>query len=434
MDIVEMFAIEDEILNNSISKNKISVELLKLCKELGKNLQPIGFCTEDVGVIDLVTIKLPNGQELWESIIDFYEIVLECSVDRTNINTINGLVLDYFMRLGICYVEVIKDTYYKDSKYSVVSQKFLSTENEVLLSQLVYDCRAEDYRMYMSEIFNKYGSNLEIDLNDMAQGTMRYLKVQYEKERKVIRCNKNLDYTKIRFVCLPLVMEWLKGVNEVMENNLVKINYMKDDGTDRSIITTVNYELLTKFYESEYATAMIRNSTVPRTPSIFGETPFDGNLERGWVRIPEVGSSTIDDTGVRALNFARITKLEVVNPEDVDTSYINVSLNNVITIFENIVNILVQQNEYQKVFRIYVGLQHLGFTNELKKLPNSFNSIYEIAKELREFVSSKKYAGTPFLRILHSYMVSEPALFNNYTGEKLQVKKRENYGVAEMDF
>lgn len=434
MDIVEMFAIEDKILNNSISENKISTELLKLCKNLGKNLQPISFCSEDGGTIDLVTIRLPNGKELWESILDFYELILERSIDRSNINVINGLVLDYFMRLGICYVEVIKDTYYKDSKYSAVSQKFLSTENEVLLSQLLYDCRAEDYKLYVNDIFNRYGSNLDIDFDDIGLGTMSYLKLQYTKERKIVKCNKKLDYTKIRFVCLPLVMEWLKGVSEVMENNLVRINYLKDDGTDRSIITTLNYDLLTKFYEPEYATDMIRNSTVSTTPNIFGESPFEGNLERGWVRIPEVGSSVIEDTGVRALNFARITKMEVANVEDVDTSYINVSLNNVLTIFENTVNQLVQKNEYNKIFRIYVGLQHLGFTSDLKKLPNSFNSIYEIAKELREFISSKRYAGTPFLRMVHTFMVSEPDLFNNYTGEKIKITKHTNYGVDEMDF
>lgn len=433
MDIAEIFSIEDELLNNSISKNIIAEDLLKECRELGRNLRPITFCEEEKGCVDIATLLLKNDDTkmLWEYIIDFYELVLDCTIDRNNINLINGLVLDYFLRLGICYIEVIKDTYY-GSRYRSVSQKYLSTKNEILLSRLLYPENNRYERRYINEIFNKYGQNLEISLEDMKSGSMRYLKLQYLKERKIVKCNKNLDYTKIRFVCLPLVVEWLKGVSEVLKTNYVRVQYLKDDGTDRSVVTTLNKDLLLKFYPEDFVEDML-DECICNTDTLF-DLGLESNYERGWVRVPEVGSSMVDDIGVRALNFARVRKLEIVNSEDIDISYINVSLSNVVEYFEDTLNKLVQINNYDKVFRIYVGLQHRGFSSDLSKPYQSFNGIYEVAKELREFISTKRYAGTPFLRLLHTFMVGEPELFNNYTGEKLKIKKQRNYGVSDMDF
>lgn len=434
MDIQEMLAIDDKLIDFSICDNGIAKELIKLCEKLGENLQPICFCDEDDDKVDIATMILPSGKSLYEEIVDFYEVVLGRTLDKNNMCLVSGLVLDYFMRLGLVYVEEIKDSYYGAGKYSTISKKFLSTKNEVILTVLLNNCREEDYKLYVNSVFDRYGANLDIDIDSMGIGQMPYVRVEYEKEHKAVRCNKMLDYTCTRFTSLPLTLAWLRGVKRVMEKGLVKVNYKKDDGQDRIIYSTFNTNILQKYYPQDFTESMLRGSEIYFSNGINIKSPMSGKLERGYIQIPEVGCSTVDDRGYRALNFARISSIERAEESEIDTTFINVSLGEVIDEFTKNINILAQKDNFSALKKIYVDFQREGYSDVLSKLPMEFENVNQFAKVLREFIESKKYAGTVFQRDLHKYMVSNPDIFNNYTGEKLVFKKVKNYGVDMLDF
>lgn len=434
MDIQEMLAIDDRLIDFSICDNGIAKELIKLCEKLGENLQPICFCDEEEGKVDIATMVLPSGKALYEEVIDFYEVVLGRSLDRDNIYLVSGLVLDYFMRLGLVYIEEIKDSYYGEGKYSTISKKFLSTKNEVILTVLLNSCREEDYKLYVNSVFNRYGANLDIDIDSMSIGQMPYVRVEYEKEHKAVRCNKMLDFTCIRFTSLPLTLAWLRGMKRVMEKELVKITYKKDDGQDRLIYSTFNMDILKKFYSEDFAGKMLQGSEVYYSNGINIESPMSGKLERGYIQIPEVGCSTVDDRGFRAMNFARVCSVSKADESEIDTTFLNVSLGEVIEEFTRQINIIAQKGNFPALKKVYVDFQRQGYSDVLVKLPMEFENVNQVAKALREFVERKKYAGTVFQRDLHKYMVSNPDLFDNYTGEKLVLKKVTNYGVDMMDF
>ena len=54
-------------------------------------------------------------------------------------------------------------------------------------------------------------------------------------------------------------------------------------------------------------------------------------MHRGYIKIPELGSSIYDDTGVRSLNVARLLSIKQV--ESVSREFIHVDLNSVVSNF-----------------------------------------------------------------------------------------------------
>lgn len=428
-----MFTLRNGVINNRIANNVAMTSLQKLCYKLGREMKPISFgdLSGDGSVVDILSVRNKDKIPLWYALVDYYSNDLGIDIDINDVTAIKSVVTDYLLRSSLCYVEVVKaeeesKKTYKDSKYKAVSAKFLTSKNALIVANI------EGVTPIMCA--NKYEANFAIDYEDIELGEIPYLKLSvFNPQKKVIKCNKNLNVFTCRVVSIPLISEWLKGISEIMNNNLVEFTYYKDDDTERKIVTTLNYNMLLNYYSEDRVRDMIKNSV---NGEDFGEPsyiPLQGNVERGWFRVPEVGSSIIDDCGTRAINFARITSVKIV--DKVDTSFINVSLNNVIEVFTKKLDYLSTTNKNSIIAKIYHELWNSGYGEDLKYPIQAYKTTQEIVGAIRNFVSSKQYTGTPFKRSLHMFMVTNPDIFPDYIGQKIEpIKIGNNYGVADFTF
>ena len=78
----------------------------------------------------------------------------------------------------------------------------------------------------------------------------------------------------------------------------MKFKYIKDNGQERELVTTLSKEIFSKYYDVSYAENIIKNCEM--------------KIDRGYLKVPELGCSKYDETGMRALNLSRITSIEVL--------------------------------------------------------------------------------------------------------------------------
>lgn len=438
-----MFDIDCGVVEGRIINNSILLYMKDMCREYGRQLKPICFLnsqlTEKYGCIDLAStlLNIDNQQvPLWYALVSFYKDELGYEFEL-NLDVVNSIVTDYFLRAGICYIEVknTKTVKYsiqqQEEKFSAVSAKYLSCKNPLIVGPL------EGLPVSVSD--GKYSANFDISVDDINECNIPYIKIIdfTESGAKVVKCNKRLDITKIRLSFLPFISSWLQGLYEVLENNLVELKYIKDDNEERTLVTTLNRDILEKVYSGEHVDSMLGSSVLSKeftNDPVF--LPFYGNVIRGWVKLPEVGSSIIEDSGVRAVNYARIVSATIVNLEDVDLTYVRASLNKVIAVFLRRLDECMVKSLVSEVKSIYVGLQNYGFREDLKYQVNAYEGADSIVNALRAFIYKKQYAGTTFKKILHKFMIMNPELFPEYIGIESDkpVSSIKGYGVASMDF
>ena len=416
---VNMYDLNKDNFEHRFTNNQIMNYLGNACYQYGKMLQSISISMTRPDSI--LGIDDGTGKTVLTGIYQYYT-EMGYVIDTNSKESMFAMVVDYFLRAGLCYVEVEGDSVNQNGKYSAVKQKFISTKNNLIVSDIL--------GVSVLDVDSIYERNLDLDNYDLKNCTIPYLKISWE-DRKITKCNKNLNTQAIRLTSLPLLQYWLMGLAETMQTQLVKFTFLKDDNSERSIVTTLNPAIISQTYDMQVTNNMVNKCK--QTGNVDGRiwTPFTGNILRGWIRVPEMGSSIVDDDGTRAINISRIVKLESVT--DFDKTFINVSLDGVIPTMENKIDELHAKNMYSGMVNLYVALQKYGF-RQLQKPVQSYQNVNGIADVLRGFMKSNQYTGTPFKRALHKFMVSNVELFPNYIGEKVKVEKKINYGVATMDF
>ena len=142
-------------------------------------------------------------------------------------------------------------------------------------------------------------------------------------------------------------------------------------------------------------------------------------IDRGYMKVPELGCSKYDETGLRALNLSRITNIKVV--DTFDSSFIDVDFNSIIPTFKAVIEAIRNRD--------VIGMIYQTLMNES---PNE-KSLFEMRSEIMVFVDGRYAIGTTtFQKELHNYMVRYNMIFKGYNGKpnKLSLEMPDNFNLG----
>lgn len=405
--------------------NEWSATLNKICYKLGKQLKPFSLLSDEYqekyGVLDLakcgglIDQTMPMIDEVAKVRNEEYGIVKKSEL---NDKDKRALFIHYLMATSICYCEVEK---WKTTNgvASKTYDKFLCTRNPAIMGAWM--------GMSPAEMQAKYSRRIQVDTADLNEGVLRYVKLLSSAKGNSISVPRTFaSYENMRCVPLFMLYAWITGAKDVMQNNIVKFTFLKDNHTERELCTTLSEDIIRKYYKDNlFISTMLSGVDIDSNQQ--GGMNLSSKVHRGYIKLPELGSSIYDSTGTRSLNLARILKAEVV--DEIDTTFINVSLSSVVENFKNHID-YVAQNQPTSLAEIYNKLSATEkFTGE-ESSASIVNALYSYVDENEMLLS------TSYQRQLHLFMISNPQWFTMYTGQPTKgvSASTENFGVAQFDF
>ena len=405
--------------------NEWSATLNKICYKLGKQLKPFSLLSDEYqekyGVLDLakcgglIDQTMPMIDEVAKVRNEEYNIIKKSEL---NDKDKRALFIHYLMATSICYCEVEK---WKTTNgvASKTYDKFLCTRNPAIMGAWM--------GMSPAEMQAKYSRRIQVDTADLNEGVLRYVKLLSSAKGNSISVPRTFaSYENMRCVPLFMLYAWITGAKDVMQNNIVKFTFLKDNHTERELCTTLSEDIIRKYYKDNlFISTMLSGVDIDSNQQ--GGMNLSSKVHRGYIKLPELGSSIYDSTGTRSLNLARILKAEVV--DEIDTTFINVSLSSVVENFKNHID-YVAQNQPTSLAEIYNKLSATEkFTGE-ESSASIVNALYSYVDENEMLLS------TSYQRQLHLFMISNPQWFTMYTGQptKEVSASTENFGVAQFDF
>lgn len=386
--------------------NEFVTNANKACYALGQNLRP--FCIyanetqKENGVIEIASFGgiCDSSKTMVDEIIEYRKSVYEdwgISVDISDELKRKLLLFDYLMTISVCYVEVPKYTT-QDGIAKPTFDKFLCTRNPQLMATWMGDTA--------SAMQAKYSSRLKCNQFTFDDNIITLVKLNMTGKGNTITQPRN-PYSVQDMTCTPLFMlhAFVRGFEPVLQNNIVEFRYLKDNKTVRTLNTTTSEKILMDYYDDMNFVQMMLNG-VDITTVQQGALQLSSKINRGYIKVPELGSSIYDSTGCRSLNIARLLTARVV--DEVDRSFIHVDLNSTVQGFKESVERLATSNP---------DAINTVFTEITGKIPEDASATAVNMSTLFDDVDSKViFLSTSFLRLLHTYMIERPALFPLYTG------------------
>lgn len=293
----------------------------------------------------------------------------------------NLLFLDYILSSCLCYVEIYDSA---SGKSSSNVEKFYATRNRFIAGNVAGIDASET---------SKYTNYLSPILADYKMESLRVLKLSHLKKGfKITQPRSAINFHRtVKVTPLFLISAFIMGIIPTLKENIVKFKYIKDNGQEREIYTTLSKDIFSKYYGNEYANTVVNQCEM--------------KMDRGYIRIPELGCSKYDNSGMRALNLSRITSIEVV--DTFDTQYIDIDFSTIIPFFKGTIEAI---NDISVLQLIYQTLLNTPASED--------KSIGELRANLISYVDSRFTIGTTtFQKELHNYMMQYKSVFKGYTGK-----------------
>ena len=389
----------------------------RACYQLGKSLTPFTVCggedTKKYGVADVSDFggMIDEDKSLMSEVAELrikeyagYGMHLDLSMEK-------ALFYDYLMSMSICYVEVPK--YVTKNGYAQPTyDKFLCTRNPAIMAAWM-GCTA-------SEMQAKYSSRIQSRLVEFKDGLLRCVKLVYGAKGNTVTLPRDA-YSVEKMVCIPMYMlyAFIEGMKPELQSGILKFSYLKDNGTVRELCSTLSESILMSYYEDNSFVSQMLGAVDINTVQQGGMV-ISSKMNRGYIKIPEVGASVYDGTGVRSLNLARLLKVERVS--EVDRSFIHVDLESVVDAFCDGVDSVA---DVEEVYRTLAC-----------KEPASTG--VACAEELKQYArDNAMFLSTTFKRSLHKFMAGHPEWFPTYTGRpygSVVSSSVVNTGAMPIDF
>ena len=327
------------------------------------------------------------------------------------------LFIDYLLSISMCYIEIPKYVT-KDNVAQRTFDKFLVTSSPAVMAAWM-GSDTESMRV-------KYGVRVQANQVDFVTREVRAVKLNSSSKGNSITVPRSAFKTD-NMTCIPLFMSYayMNGLVNYMKDGILKFTYLKDNNTIRELNTTLSLDILMDYYNDRgLVEHMLQSSDLFKSDS--AGISVSSKQNRGYVRLPELGSSRYDATGTRSLNFARILKVEKV--AEVDRTFIDVDLGSVIANFNDCIDWVVQKMPAE-MSNIYKAV-----TGEDFNTTNAESAAVTISVKLKEFVNLRDtILSTTFRRSLHIFLVSNPTWFPYYTGKpNSTVVSSANFGVEAM--
>lgn len=407
--------------------NDFVVNTNKACYALGQQLMP--FClyaNEDQkkhGVLDFATFQaFLNPQiSLIDEIVNYRHQAFKdtgINVDIRDEVKKKLLFYDYLMTISICYVEIPKYVT-KDGMPMATYDKFLCTRNPAIMGAWMGADPSEMQAKYSSRITSR---QVEFNINEL-----RCVKLNHTNKGNSITVPRTA-YNVEKMTCIPMYMlyAFVEGFKPLIQNGIVKFSYLKDNGTIRELATTLNEDILKDYYDDNiFINTMLAGVDINTVQQ--GGMTLSSKMNRGYIKVPELGASVYDGTGVRSLNIARLLKAEKI--DSVDRTFLKVDLNSVPANFNNGIDYIVKTmpDSLKDCYKALVGEEF----DETK-----CSNITVIAETCKSYVAGRSaFLSTSYHRDLHVFMVSHPEWFPLYTGKPAQqIISSANFGVTPLDF
>lgn len=404
--------------------NEFVLQTNKVCYKLGQQLQPFCFFADErqkeYGVIDFTTFDglCGSGKSFVDEVVDFRRDLFKTfgiMADTSDVLKKKLLLYDYLMSISICYVEIPKYVT-KDGQATATFDKFLCTKNPAIMGAWM--------GMDAKEMQAKYSSKITSRQTEFDRNEIRYVKLATAAKGNSISVPRNASCTD-KMTCIPLYMLYAfqEGFKGILSENMVKFTFSKDNGTVRELVTTLNEDIIRRYYtDNLFVSTMLSGIDVNTVKQ--GGMNLSSKIHRGYIKVPEIGTSIYDSSGCRSLNLARVVKAEIVT--EVDVSYINVDLNSVVANFSDCLDYMAKHIP-EAMQACYSALtEEFADTDQPAVL----------TQKMMEFVQARStWLSTTFHRSLHTFMVQNPQWFPLYTGTPNKaVTSSSNYGVEEMDF
>lgn len=307
------------------------------------------------------------------------------------------LFLDYILSSCLCYVEVYENGSASGKKTNNVD-KFYATRNRFIAAGVAKVSENET---------SKYVNYLTPVLADYKMGSLRVLKLNRQKKgfkitqpRSAINFNKAVKVTPLFFISA-----FVQGIAPLMRDNIIKFKYIKDNGQERELVTTLSVPIFERYYGKDYAENIVKQCEM--------------KIDRGYMKVPELGCSKYDETGLRALNLSRITSIEVV--DTFDSSFIEVDFNSIIPTFKAVIEAIRNQEIMGMVYQTLMNESPVD------------KSLLDMRSEIMVFVDGRYAIGTTtFQKELHNYMVRYKMIFKGYNGKpnKLSLEMPDNFNLG----
>lgn len=320
----------------------------------------------------------------------------------------------YFLRDFLCYVEVPtfhteRETGLKKASYT----KFLATSNLEVANFWIEGSLAETVSKYERSV---------IHFDDVADDDYEVpiLKLGSNKQgRSITRPRSYLDLDKKGTRVIPVfaLKSYVDTLYSRINSEVAKVIFMKDNGTLRELDTCLSEDLLVDLYkDSSFVSGMLEHA-------------YDGDflgskvIDRGYIRVPEVGSSIYDGSGIRAISYTRIAEIQYgVEP---DMEFARVDLDGVVFAFSTKLSKL----SLEDVGRVANALVASGF--DLSSMIDSEgNHKFQIdSYQLENWADlMNRVLSTTFQRNLYLFMVTNPQWFGGYTGERVSLASEVSLG------
>lgn len=386
-------------LNSAKNRKMVGIVTENFLSSRGDLSNSFGSSTSVLNICQLSSlVDKENCSNIVEDIAKYRWEKLSFNFDKNYWKERSTLLfLDYILSSCLCYVEVYEDGSSAGKKTNNVD-KFYATRNRFIAAGVASISENET---------SKYVNYLTPVLADYKMGSLRVLKLNRQKKgfkitqpRSAINFNKAVKVTPLFFISA-----FVQGVTPLMKDNIVKFKYIKDNGQERELVTTLSKDIFAKYYGAEYAENVVKQCEM--------------KIDRGYMKVPELGCSKYDETGLRALNLSRITSIEVV--DDFDSSFIDVDFNSIIPTFKAVIE-AVRNAEV-------IGVIYQTLMNENP----SEKSLFEMRSEIMVYVDSRYAIGTTtFQKELHNYMVRYNMIFKGYNGKpnKLSLEMPDNFNLG----
>lgn len=219
-------------------------------------------------------------------------------------------------------------------------------------------------------------------------------------KRKIVNPQKPLNIATpgLRFIPLFILDVLAEYINTASAEGALGIDFLRENGAERKIVTTAKYENIASVYGEE----------VSNEVKEFG---FHGDFYEGmgaepggaYLKLPSIGESKFSSI-MRSITLPRITKLE--KGRQPDLMFINVRIDLVDAEFMHAVNSIFDKNP-GRLFSVMDAARKEGLTRILIN-PDP----YEVEQWL---LKSKAVDGTIFLRNLVVFMLAHAEWFPNFS-------------------
>ncbi len=411
----KIYNLDGEITSLAVANSFILV-LNKMAKQWGDSLTP--FCIfgsvkqRQAGVVDLRRYMglLNKEDKLVNEVVkqwggELQSQGVDVDIDDSGVKKL--LFFDYLLHASACYVEVPK--YAKiNGMPTHTYDKFIATSNIGVI--------AEWMGITKEEAQEKYGSKLLTTQTGYDVDELKYVKLNKSKTKGNTVTSPRKFVNGAKMTCIPLFMQsaFVQGLKRGLESQILEFTFIKDNNTERVLTSTISREIMGTYYsDKQFVDGCLYGVDIDTL--VQQGLRVSHTYNRGYIKIPELGASVYDASGLRSLNTCRITSIKPV--KEVDRTFIEVDLESVVLEFhKHLSSIYNRSPECTRDIYMEFVVPNLENFDSMTIVDKGDAWFYS---ELDTYVAKMNVLlSSTFLRKLHLYMVAHPDLFRGYTGKK----------------